>query len=655
MHDGRVRQLSVAILISLTVFAGLVLLRAFGALQPLELLAYDLALSLNSTPRATATSPIVLVAITEDDIRASGSWPISDGALSNILTTLDSYQPRAIGLDIYRDVPVPPGSDAFEHTLQSLRNVIAIYKFHSSGSPGVGPPRSLAGSDRTGFSDIVLDPGGVVRRGLAFVDDGEQVGVSFALRLALAYLATEGIELRPASDTSDHFMLGRTTFVPIEPNHGSYVDADTSGYQFMVDYADLDAGFERYTIADVLADRVPRNALRDRIVILGVVAVSVKDAFATPRGQWSWVADPGMPGIALHGTIVEQLVRAATEGRPPMSGWPTLIEYAVLFLACVSGGLIGLQSRSAGRLLVIATAGVALSWGAGFLYFVAGVWTPIVPVATGWVVALALVTGYLVQRERHDRAILQRMFAAQTSKDVAETLWKRRHELLEEGGFRPQTLEATVLFVDLAGFTGVSERLPPDALMRWIHRFMEVATRTVVDHGGMVDDYFGDGLKANFGAPFARNSEAEIAADADAAVRCALALQAEVPKLNRLIDSSDDEPTYAARIGIHSGTVVVGGIGNAERQKYTSIGDTVNVAARLESFGKELSGRGAGSIVVSDATAALLHEAFRLRAHGRVTLRGRASSINVFEVLGPRAPDGTPQNEAQERMSEARG
>jgi adenylate cyclase len=632
MPNDRGRQLIAALLISIAVFAGLAALRAAGALQALELLGYDLAITFRSAPMTARSSPVVLVAVTEDDIASMGGWPITDAALSEVLAAIDTYQPRIIGLDIYRDVPVAPGTDAFDATLAALANVIAIYKFSSSNDPGVGPPRVLVDTERVGFSDIVLDAGGVVRRGLAFIDDGQRIGYSFALRLALAYLAHDSVALRPAPEEPDHFALGKTTFAPIEPHHGGYVGADTGGYQFMLDFADLDAGFERYSMGDVLAGGVPKDALRDRIVILGVVAVSVKDAFVTPRGQWGWVVDAGMPGIALHGVITEQFVRAALEGRSPMNAWSEPVEYGVLLLACVVGGLIGLQSRSARRLLVIATGGVALTWAVGYWYFLSGVWAPIVPAATGWVAALVFVTGYLVQRERADRALLQRMYATQTSPEIAETLWARRTELLEGGGFKPQTLEATVLFIDLGGFTSVSERLSPSELMSWVHRFMEGATRVVVEHGGMVDDYFGDGLKANFGAPFPRLTDAEISEDARQAVRCALALQTEVLTLNA---ARDDMPAYIARVGIHSGTIVVGGVGNVERQKYTSIGDTVNVAARLEALAKEVTG-GKPGIVVSDSTASLLGDEFSLKNHGQMALRGRTSSIGVFEVLGGR-------------------
>lgn len=651
MQGDRGRQLRAAALISVAVFAGLATLRAVGALQPLELLGYDLALALRSRPTVATEAPIVLVAITEDDIAGLGGWPMSDARLAEVLRTLADQGAGVIGLDVYRDVPVPPGSEALDRALTDLPNVIGIYKFASPGSPGVDPPPPLAHTERIGFSDVVLDAGGVVRRGLAFLDDGDSVGYSLPLRLALAYLAPAGITLRPDPATPSHFMLGETTFAPIEPDHGGYVGADTHGYQFMIDFADLDAGFTRYSVGDVVAGRLGADALRDRVVILGVVAVSVKDAFATPRGQWGWVVDPGMPGIALHAVVTQQLIRAALDGRAPLAAWPEPVEYAVLLGACLVAGLVGLQSRSAKRLLVMAVAGVLAAWGVGYLYFLAGLWVPIVPVATGWAIALALVTAYLVQRERRDRALLQRMFATQTSKEIAETLWERRSELLEEGRFRPQTLPATVLFVDLEGFTGVSERLPPDELMRWVHRFMSVATRVVVAHGGMVDDYFGDGLKANFGAPFPRSTEAEVTADAQAAVQCALALQAEVAQLNA---NPEGQPRYRARVGIHSGTVLVGGVGNVERQKYTSIGDVVNVAARLEGVGKEFGGD-TGSIIVSGATAAHLGHAFELRDRGQVALRGRASPIRVFEVLSRQQEVGNVLQEHGQAHGQAHG
>jgi len=313
----------------------------------------------------------------------------------------------------------------------------------------------------------------------------------------------------------------------------------------------------------------------------------------------------------------------------PITAWPQGIEWALILFACLAGGVAGLQSRSIKRLMIIAGSGIAIVPALGLGLFRMGIWVPAAPMALGWLVASTLVTAYLVQRTRHDRATLERILSLQVSPAVAGTMWQRRDELLEEGVIRPQNLTATVLFMDLQGFTRLSETLTPSELMAWLNPIMALATQTVLKHDGMVDDYFGDGIKANFGVPFARTSEAEVAMDARNAVRCALALADGAKRL-----SARAEHPYRVRIGIHTGMLVTGSVGSSERMKYTSIGHTVNVAARLESFAKEAVPGHARQILISAATAQHVEDEFELRSLGAVTLKGKAQLTKVYQVNG---------------------
>ncbi|MDH3643638.1 MAG: adenylate/guanylate cyclase domain-containing protein, partial [Gammaproteobacteria bacterium] len=634
-----------------SLFAGFAVIaaRAQGVLEPLEMIGYDLGLAFLKAP--DAAPPITLLAISESDIAALGRWPISDTDLNAAITRIAGYGPRVIGLDIYRDVPVPPGTDELNATLTELDALVGIFKFHSDTSAGVRPPTALSDADRVGFSDVVLDRGGIVRRGLAFLDDADSVAWAFALKLALAYLEREAVYLAPDEADPSLFKLGEVTFKPLTANFGGYHEADSGGYQFLIDFSQPARAFPRFSLADLNAGRIPPEALRDRIVLLGVDAESVKDSFATPLGLWPWSDSTNIPGIEVHARIADQLVRAGLGGGRPIAAWSNGVEWALILLACLAGGVAGLQSRSIKRLMIIAGGGIVVVSSAGLGLFVMQVWIPAAPMALGWLVASALVTAYLVQRTRHDRATLERILSLQVSPAVAGAMWQRRDELLEEGVIRPQNLTATVLFMDLQGFTSLSETLTSSELMAWLNPIMELATQTVLDHGGMVDDYFGDGIKANFGVPFARTSEAEIAADARNAVQSALALADGAERL-----SGRSEHPYRVRIGIHTGMVVTGSVGSSERMKYTSIGHNVNIAARLESFAKEAVPGHARQILISAATAQYVEDDFELRNLGAVTLKGKAQLTKVFQVtglLGSTDSDIAPRsaNEYKEQVS----
>jgi class 3 adenylate cyclase len=153
--------------------------------------------------------------------------------------------------------------------------------------------------------------------------------------------------------------------------------------------------------------------------------------------------------------------------------------------------------------------------------------------------------------------------------------------------------------------------------------------------GGVVDDYFGDGLKANFGVPFARVSEAEITDDARRAVSCALSMAEALESLNA--DYRERGlPNVAARIGIHTGPVVAGSIGSAERLKYTVVGDVVITAQRLEGTDRVPHDfeRTPCRILVSDATRRHLDGSFRCEPQGVVPLKGKREEVVVHRVAG---------------------
>ncbi len=625
MIEDRRSLMVAAIFISLLTAAALLLARSQGLTQPLELTGYDLGLALR--PAAEESPAVTLIEITEADIQAMGRWPITDGDLAGIINRIEAHAPRVIGIDIYRDVAVPPGTDVLARTLADTEQLIGILKVDTADSPGVAPPAALAADGRIGFSDLVLDPDGIVRRGLAFLDDGENVYWSFSLRLGLGYLAADGISLSPDALEPEHFRLGPTLVAPMPSRFGAYADVDNAGYQFLMDHRRQPDAFPTYALSALLNDRIDPQQLEDRVVILGVNAQSVKDSFVSSLSRWSWNGTPQIAGIAVHGLLVDQLIRAGHGRSQPMTAPGPVLDTFLLVFACLAGGVCGLLAGSATRLSLIVTAGVFGITAAGLLLFVSDFWLPVLPMAVGWTASAGLVTAYLVQRARRERQDLKELLNVQVSKQVAEEIWQRRAELLDEGTLKPQSLTATVMFVDLQGFTRQTERLPSDSLLAWLQPFLSITTETILEHGGMIDDYFGDGVKANFGVPF-RRSGADIEEDARSAIRCAQAISRRL----RALGHPQQHP-YAVRFGIHTGTVVAGTVGSRQRSKYTTIGDTVNVAARLESTAKELDddrAPGASRILTSATTLRLLENDKGWEPLGPISLKGRKEAVSAF-------------------------
>jgi adenylate cyclase len=615
-------------------FLILISLRQAGYLQSLELSAYDAFIRLQ--PSSGQNIPIVLIGVTETDIQELRQWPLSDAMLAEVLDTLIGYEPRAIGLDIYRDIPVSPGTEQLERVLLENDQIIVVEKAPSVDGTGIPAPNVLRNSTRIGFNDVVPDPAGVVRRALLFLDYGSSTSYSFGLRLALRYLATEGISPEPGHPDPTHLRLGSTTLSPLQADYGSYVDIDASGYQIMLTYKGGAQPFSTYSLTDLRSGRLPKDSLQDKIVLLGVISESVKDTFYTPYDTYA--NRQGIPGIGLHAHVANQLLLAGQHGVAPRQSLGNISEILWILFWSMFGGFLGLTVRFASAFAGLVIGGLAVLATLAYGAFAAGWWIPLVPPAFGWVASSSLTAAYLYSQERWERGLLMEVFSKNVSREVAEAIWNQRQQIFEGGRIRSEMLTATVLFSDIQGFTSISEKLGPQELMDWLNKYMASMTRLVMQHGGLVDDYAGDGIKANFGVPFARVSESGIKQDALNAVRCALSMQQELRNLNRLWEDNG-LPAVRMRVGVNTGIAVAGTLGSAERLKYTTVGDAVNVAARLESVRLLPQEFGAQAeplcrILVSEETHRHLGGTFQAECLGSFSVKGRAQAVSAYLITG---------------------
>ncbi len=637
-RDAVRSRTAAAIVASLVVFLIIGWLRSLGALEPLELGAYDWHVRLH--PRdAEHTTPIVLLTITEEDILSQGRWPIPNGTLATVLERLDQHAPRAIGVDIYLDVEVPPGREKLDEVLVNHPRIITAMKFPQGDRPGVPPPPVLADSQQVGFTDMLADPGGIVRRGFLFMDDGVSVYYSLALRLALLYLQEEGVGPQADPDNPAYMRLGNTTFVPFESNDGGYAHADAGGYQFLLDYRDPPGDFPTITLTDFLAGNYDPSIIEDKVVLVGVTADSVKDEFFTPFSGSSRYPHQ-IFGVALHGHIVNQMIRAALEGQAPYRVMRENLELLWILLWSLLGGALGLFVRSAWRFAVAASAGVVLIAIVGHQLFVNGWWIPVVPPALAWLASAALVTAYISNLEKRERMQLMNLFSSHVSPALAGEIWTHRDEFADGGHPRPQRITATVFFSDIVGFTSVSEGLTPPALMDWLDEYMSLMTPLVNEHGGVILRFIGDAIMAVFGIPVPSASDEEVRREAVACVDCALAMQEALAEHNRNLEERG-WPTIGMRIGILTGPMVAGELGSADRREYNVHGDTVNTAARIEGFRKEIFNPDHLSqpcrILIGDATRELLGDDYEIEFMEEAHLRGKARKIGIYRVWGRKA------------------
>jgi len=609
-------------------------LRSAGFLQFVELAGYDLYLRVREH-RSVPEPRVVLVQTIEPDIQKLAEWPLSDRHMYEVLKKLLADDPVAVGVDLYRDIPVPTGTDELNALLKSDKRIVFIEKFGKDASKRVAGPAVLRGTDQVGFADVTIDEDGVVRRGLLYLDDGKDFSVSLPLRLALAYLAKQGIAPQPDSTNPAYIRLGPVTLRPFEANDGPYVHADAQGYQYLLDYRGGAERFKTYSLSDVLEGRADPNLIKGKVVIVGVNSESVKDAFLTPYDRFT-ARGQATAGIAVHGYEVSQLIRTALDGDAPLRFLSDRFENLWILLWGMAAALMGRFARSTVRFSLLTAAGLLLLAGATLLAFFANWWLPVAPVGLAWVAAAGLVTAFLSGHERQEKKFLMDIFAKSVSPAVADEMWKQRALFIKGGRLEPQTMTVTVLFSDLANFTPVAERLTPSQLMDWLNQYMETMAGLVIEHGGVVDDFYGDAIKANFGVPLPRTSPEQIRQDALSAMRCALAMRRAMEGLNAAW-SAEGAPRVKVRAGIATGSVVAGCLGSAQRMKYTTIGDVVNTAARLESYGKEIPERLVDpfcQIMVAASTVAQLDSEFHLEPVGTLQLKGKSQGVDVFALIG---------------------
>lgn len=227
------------------------------------------------------------------------------------------------------------------------------------------------------------------------------------------------------------------------------------------------------------------------------------------------------------------------------------------------------------------------------------------------------------------------LFASHVSPEIATRLWDAREQFFSEGGVRPDTLTATVLFTDITSFTSVAEKMEPLVLMKWLNEYMGEMSSLVTVHNGMVNKYIGDAIMAIFGVPVKRETETEIAHDAQNAVRCAINFSSRLCELNEEWQKQG-LPTITMRVGIYTGSLVAGSFGGVVRMEYTVIGDTVNTASRLESFDKTISPpdeKNPCRILIGESTHNYVSALYETQVVGEFQLKGKDEYSKIYQVI----------------------
>lgn len=354
---------------------------------------------------------------------------------------------------------------------------------------------------------------------------------------------------------------------------------------------------------------------KGKTVFIGASAPGLADIKATPMSSFEPI-----PGVEIQATILNNLldgIHLKNLGSQLTLLSIFLIVFGVFYQIFFSDGTINIISNTLLLILVIG--------GSAWLFDVYRYTIPTVEFTFAF--TLSLIIGYsarylLVDKSRYE---IQNAFHHYVQKEVVDQMIEHP-ELLKLSG---QNREMTVIFGDLAGFTTASEKIEPEKVVAFLNNYMTEMTNVIFEYGGTLDKYMGDGIIAFWGAPVSIDNHAEMAAE------CCIEMTKRVKML--LKDESMSElPKLDVRFGISTGKMVVGNMGSANRFNYTVIGDSVNLASRLESANNIFE----TSLLISEKTAEYLSNRFYIRELDRILVKGKSIPQRVYELIGLRSdPD----------------
>lgn len=590
-----------------------------GFWQVLEQQSYNL---LHRAKRTLVGAPtwsdqIAVIAIDDASVKELGRFPWPRSRYAELLDRLSTVQPAAIAFDILFSEPTDQDAQLARSIVNSANVVMAV------GVDSTG--------NRLDVTPSIATPAAGFFIAGEFINNPDEDGISRQLRLygedTTPPLAIATLQVYAETLASTTQATSASTFrLDLEqPFEQTYWQQATGRRQLWINWpgevavsgkvTNAPGELQVYSFADVISNQVDVDLLQNKIVLVGVSLTGV-DVLRTP-----FHINPPASGVYLYAAAIDNLLKGRYLQRPPQ--WLGML--LLVFLALVSSHWLWKQSLQQRLILVF---GFPLLWtGLAFGCFWLGWWVP-VAAPIGTVVFSALAVQLHEQREKQQ---LMALFSMHVSPETAALIWHRKGEILNRGDLATQNLTATVVFMDIRGFTGIAETLPSQQLLPWLNQYFETMTDCIMEHGGVVDKYIGDAIMAVFGAPVPRVHADEIRADAIAAIRAAIEMHERLNLLNSKL-ARQKLPIIKFGIGIHTGPLVAGTVGNRQRLSYSLFGDTVNVAARIEKLTKTLPETAPFDILLSAETHSYIHAHFLLESVHSIALRGRKGISELYTL-----------------------
>ena len=647
-----------------------------------ELAAGDLRM--HSRYQVPSTGSVAVVAIDDDSISKLGQWPWPRSVMAGLISTLGDYQVAVIGMDI-----LFPELDHVDRERQALAEKLAasgVSEATIAAAMGHGNDAALAdalalqgstylaypferhflGAEenpvvRRAFVQKIRDPAPVAyavlrprgplpevisanaylppipilarrARGTAFVNvdhdvDGSLRSVLTVVKFEDVYCAPLFLSLVSAYRNHAPLMLSLTSTAIGGVMVGTTkIPVDEIG-RMLVDFRGRLGKIPTFSAINVLSHQVPEEALKGKIVLVGVSAFGLGDRVVTPLGS-------NVPGVEVQASAVDNVLSGRFVRRSEATEGETWI-FALLLGLAVTVAVSELSAvRSAIVGLVLVAGYIAY---AQYRLLEGGVMIGVILPATTVIVTDTVLSGYRYVAEDLKKRRLRRAFVHYLAPSIVDQLTEDGTELKLGGEERI----ITVMFADLTGFTAASTHMSPEALTGKVNRYFDVIVKPVDDTGGYVERFLGDSALCFWNAPLA-NERHHVQA-----VRAAFDIIEGVRRA-REEDEARGDTGFTIKVGINTGPAVVGNIGSKNRYSYTAMGEDVNLAARLEGV-PPLYGC---LIVIGEHTAAVAKEEFLLRELDWILAKGAAKGMAIYQPVAPLDRATDEQRELVARFAE---
>ena len=520
-------------------------------------------------------------------------WPFPRSLHGRVIDRLHEAGAKAIAVDIQFTEETTPGQDnaLVEAVARAGGVVLSTTETDSRGHSRIFGGESVVRGigARAGNGNVVPEPGGKFRK-MAYEIDG-----LVSLGVATAEAAT-GEEIDP-----------------------SEMEGDGEAW---IDYRGPPETIANYPYSRVLRGKVPDSAFRGKTVIVGATAPSLQDLHATSTTKDELMSGPEIQAnaawTAMHGF--------------PLSSSNAVVDLLLILLLAAAPAAATLRMKALPALLVAVALGFLYAAGAQVAFDRGSVLPLVYPLLALTLSALgALAVNYVINA--FERQHVHDTFARFVPAAVVGEVLARTDEDLRLGGVRRET---TILFSDLRGFTTFSEELPPDTVIEVLNRYLGEMSDAIMDHGGTLVAFMGDGIMAVFGAPLEQPDHADRAVAAAREM-----LEVRLPRFNVWMEEVGMDRGFDMGVGLNTGMVMSGQVGSERRVEYTAIGDTTNTAARLEGMTK---GTGHQIFIADSTRRALQREVPDIELVGEHEVRGRAHAVTVWTL--PTRPESRPGDDA---------